>query len=305
MLYSFNAYKEIVMDILKREVGADYVKEIIMVKTNGVKRIGVRFLVGNKFSPVLYFNTEKEIYNENDIDEFVRWGLDTCNAPEKHTEKGLDGLLDWNVAKEHVKIRLLSGSKNEEQLKEDYPHINVMDLVVTFDVDSRGILQKYGDRSVRITKRMMEDWGVNESVLYKVGIQNMEREGYEFEDIRKFLSVLLDKEDTEDEKRKPFMHVLRAYDGVYGACAMLNKKIMSEVCDQLECDLVYILPSSVHEIIVIKAEHMDVEALKNMVCEINEVVVGAEEFLADNVYQYSRNSCELKIAELRKDVMVA
>ena len=110
---------------------------------------------------------------------------------------------------------------------------------------------------------------------------------------------------TEDEKRKPFMHVLRVYDGIYGACAMLNKKIMSEVCDQLECDLVYILPSSVHEIIVIKAEHMDVEALKNMVCEINEVVVGAEEFLADNVYQYSRNSCELKIAELRKDVMVA
>ena len=120
MLYSFNAYKEIVMDTLKREVGADSVKEIVIVKTSGVKRIGVRFLVGNKFSPVLYFNTEKEIYSDNDIDEFVRWGLDTCNAPEKHTEKGLDGLLDWNDAKEHVKIRLLSGSKNEEQLKEDY-----------------------------------------------------------------------------------------------------------------------------------------------------------------------------------------
>ena len=127
MLYSFNAYKEIVMDTLKREVGADSVKEIVIVKTSGVKRIGVRFLVGNKFSPVLYFNTEKEIYSDNDIDEFVRWGLDTCNAPEKHTEKGLDGLLDWNDAKEHVKIRLLSGSKNEEQLKEDYQKI--LDLI--------------------------------------------------------------------------------------------------------------------------------------------------------------------------------
>lgn len=306
MLYSFNAYKEIVMDILKREVGADYVKEIVMAKTNGVKKIGVRFLVGNnKFSPVLYFNTEKGIYNENDIDEFVRWGLETCKDTEKCTEKELDGLMDWNVAKEHVQIRLLNGPKNEEQLKGFYPYIKVMDLVATFDLDSEGILPKYGNGRARITKHMMEAWGVNEYTLYKTGIQNMERDGYEFEDIRKFLGILLDAENTECDKRTPSLYVLRTYDGIYGACAMLNKKIMGKVCDSLGCDTVFILPSSVHELIVISAEDMEVKELKDMVCEINECIVGEEEFLADNVYQYSRFSCELKIAEMKKDVMAA
>ena len=57
----------------------------------------------------------------------------------------------------------------------------------------------------------------------------------------------------------------------------------------------YILPSSVHEIIIVPFSNMDVEMMKNMVKEINTTQVKPEEVLSDNVYMFKGE--EVEIAE--------
>lgn len=54
-----------------------------------------------------------------------------------------------------------------------------------------------------------------------------------------------------------------------------------------------ILPSSVHEIIVLPYNDEDVYALKDMVIEVNKSSLDNEDFLSDSVYLYKRNEEKL------------
>lgn len=52
----------------------------------------------------------------------------------------------------------------------------------------------------------------------------------------------------------------------------------------------YILPSSIHEIILCPADGKKAEELKRMVYGINRLVVREEEVLSDSVYYYHAGS---------------
>jgi hypothetical protein len=98
--------------------------------------------------------------------------------------------------------------------------------------------------------------------------------------------------DPEDET----MFVLSNKEGVYGAAAVLDRKIMRKVVETIGSSF-YLLPSSIHEWIVVPATpDMDVKQLEAMVRSANASVVSPEERLGDRVYRYTmRNG--LQIAE--------
>ena len=53
----------------------------------------------------------------------------------------------------------------------------------------------------------------------------------------------------------------------------------------------YILPSSIHEVILVPASAgISVAEMEKMVCEINETQVPEEEILGSHVYRYSRKN---------------
>lgn len=59
----------------------------------------------------------------------------------------------------------------------------------------------------------------------------------------------------------------------------------------------YVLPSSVHECMILPARlRDDAKSLQSMVEEINATQVSPDEVLADNVYRYSRKAGKLEIA---------
>ena len=144
MLYSFNTYKEMVQDALKRELGEECVKGTITVKDNGVKREGIHLVLpDNKLAPIVYLDSSKGIYNDSDIDAFVGGALKTYRNAAKYTGIGISGLGDWDVVKDYIKIRLLNGERNLKQLKNFFPKIKIMDLVATFDISTEKVLPEY------------------------------------------------------------------------------------------------------------------------------------------------------------------
>ena len=62
---------------------------------------------------------------------------------------------------------------------------------------------------------------------------------------------------------------------------------MDKIAEQVGSSSYYILPSSIHETIVVPFnDGMNVDELKNMVHEVNSTQVVADEILSDNVYVY-------------------
>jgi hypothetical protein len=105
------------------------------------------------------------------------------------------------------------------------------------------------------------------------------------------ISQMLTKEYDELSEMNPVqdgkrtkMYVISNEHKFYGAAVMLYPGFLADFAAQLAVDF-YILPSSVHEIIVVPAQNepQQNEFLK-MVCEINATQVAAEEVLADSVY---------------------
>ena len=77
---------------------------------------------------------------------------------------------------------------------------------------------------------------------------------------------------------------------------MMHEELLAKIAEKAESDL-YILPSSVHEVLVLKADdEIGPKELKMMVTEINGTEVAQDEVLTDNVYRYVRESGELEVA---------
>ena len=61
-----------------------------------------------------------------------------------------------------------------------------------------------------------------------------------------------------------------------------------------DCDL-YILPSSIHEVLLLADNEIPVDELRRMVRSVNRGVVDEMDRLSDEVYYYQRGSGKLEI----------
>ena len=89
----------------------------------------------------------------------------------------------------------------------------------------------------------------------------------------------------------PPMHVLTNHDAMFGAGSALCKDVLKKMYEEI--GKFYLLPSSIHEWVIIPAPEdeagsgMDPESLKQMVYEINRSsVISADDFLSDQVLFY-------------------
>lgn len=98
-------------------------------------------------------------------------------------------------------------------------------------------------------------------------------------------------------------YVLTNSVGMNGAGAiMYAKESINEVAQELGGN-VMILPSSIHELILMKEESMDMaKSLQQMVMEINAAVVDDMDILSNSVYKFDRDTKEITIAA--KDPMI-
>lgn len=95
---------------------------------------------------------------------------------------------------------------------------------------------------------------------------------------------LLDKPEAKDKD----MLVLTNKDRRYGASLLCK----TELCDKIHNMIgdYYILPSSVHEVILVKmSSDIKKDDLEKIVREINATVVAEKDYLSDNVYANAGN----------------
>ncbi len=81
------------------------------------------------------------------------------------------------------------------------------------------------------------------------------------------------------------MNILSNTKMINGAAQILNPDVMKTIADKLG-DGFWILPSSIHEVIIVPAEMGDAATFTQMVKEVNAAEVAPQDVLSDHVYRY-------------------
>lgn len=143
-------------------------------------------------------------------------------------------------------------------------------------------------------------WGVDEGTLYQTAMENMEdADDMAFECMDELLTPCW---DAEQEAKKELlkgcpMYVLGNKSRINGAVQMCSKDVMGRVSGFFKQDF-WILPSSIHEVILLPAGEYGEDAgeLARIVKDVNDTQLAPEEILSYHVYRYSRLTGEVSIA---------
>lgn len=154
----------------------------------------------------------------------------------------------------------------------------IFNVFVDFDGNNRG--------TVLITNSHLEKWNIKKEFLYSIASRNTEKiMPFEFMAMEDILQELTGEEFEPSENE---MYVLSNKDRCFGAAVLLYKDALKNVADILQDDY-YILPSSVHELIIIpKLKSVGKDELTLMVKDVNATQLEPEEILSDHAYFYSR-----------------
>ena len=104
---------------------------------------------------------------------------------------------------------------------------------------------------------------------------------------------LLDRTEPIDPADVGGMYVLTNEEGMLGASALYYRDVKEKAAELIGSGY-YVLPSSVHEVILVPdtMDH-DVKDLCEMVKQANRTVVEPKDVLSDNVYHYDRDARSL------------
>lgn len=263
------------------------------VKNNGKERKGITVSEkGIHISPTIYLEEYFQQFQEGKpIEKVVEKILQLyeevkCSHP---CEESL--LQNYEELKGKFACKLIHRGKNEKLLN-DIPYVPWMDLAIVVFVLLE--VSPYGTATVLVRKEHLEIWGLTEAQLFDEAKKNTPiLLPYQFCPMRKLLREICPYAVDEGEEEEESLYVLSNKLRSFGAASMLYEGILEKVGQKLG-ENYYILPSSIHEVIVVPESKSPVKQdLEEMVREINETQVEEEEVLSDRVYYFSRKENRL------------
>lgn len=200
----------------------------------------------------------------------------------------LPGNIDiesYKGAKKSLGLTILGIERNKEYLADMvYEQIEDLALIpILFSNDA------YGPGCIKIRKCMVEDWGVSEEEVMREAKENAPRL---LPLVFKQLNEALHEEE-KSEDAELFVISNRYFAG--GAAVAFYPHVLEGIAKALGCNL-YILPSSVNEMILMTDRGQDPAFLFEIVREVNRTEVPPTEVLSDSIYYYS--VCEDRFSRL-------
>ena len=301
-MMNYEIFKEVVKDSFKDYLPEQYKDmELRVCSVNKVNRMmdGIN-LIGESevknVSPTIYINDMYDHYKAcNDLKKAIQAGADCMvNAFKMCPEAPR---IDFAEAKDNIVFQLINTEQNKEMLA-GIPHRDFQDLSIIY----RWVIKMDDDG---IKNSLAEQLGVNEEQLFKMAAENTKRifpprirsmnevicEMFMKDGMPQEIAEMMIGEMPADKS----MWVISNDRGVNGAVSMLYEDKLHTLAIELERDL-YILPSSVHEVIAVSTSMGDPNELAEMVAEINMDQVALEERLSNQVYHYDKDLRKLSLA---------
>ena len=198
----------------------------------------------------------------------------------------------WADAKGIIYPQLRSMERHKQEL-EDMPHRVLFDMAVCYYL--RMDIKDKEMEIFQIPYELMEMWKCTEEELFETAVHNMIDEGdVSFANIQKFIS---EEEDIEVGRDIPDMYVLSNKCKINGAGSILYKEFMRLLGDLFDGNYL-ILPTSIHELIIVPVRDVDVDIQEfyQTLADGNDSRTLDHEVLSYTVYKYDRRKNEIVIA---------
>ena len=310
---NYHEFQNLILKMIRDRISSGWIPEAsavteMMTKNNGTEVCGLFIRKeGETMSPAIYL---EEYYDMFLAGLDLEWILDRiCRHYEHACSK-----LPWKMANpenfEEVKpfiiYRIVNLDRNRDLLR-SCPCIPLLDLAITFRWVA--LSDHHSVSSAMITNVQMDFWGVDVSDLLELAKANTRRLFPEVIQTveESILQLYTENEDFDETVDAGFlseecrnqsypMFVMTNKKGLNGATCLIYENVLKDFAQRLE-EGFYILPSSVHELILIPESWIeDLAELETMVREVNQAVVPYDEILSDSVYYFDREKNSLELA---------
>ena len=287
MNLNYEEFKERIKDDIKDYMDEKYKDcEVVIRKVNKTNRevdgLNMLDIPGLKnATPTLYVNDLYEKYKKTgDYEEVARMAAETMEYGIKSFNSQIkEECLDTSKLKDKVFFSLINAEQNRELLN-TVPHREFEDLAIVYrwniGAGSDGVYTNLVDNDLAKKEGLTENdlynaANKNTKELFPVLVKNMNEFISEIMFGDSELSGEMEEEfkevmmETQDERS---MYVITNESKLFGAASMLYEETLYELAEKIGSDL-YILPSSIHEVIAVSADFGSPDEWAEMVYEIN------------------------------------
>lgn len=249
-------------------------------KNNGVYKNActVRFHDA-QVAPTVYLDAYYDHYLHGEaVSESAENILSYCKKKTPDVSFPPDFFRDYETVRGRLGIKLIGTQRNLELLRE-IPHIDYEDMSAVFFY----LLEDpaFGNGIIMIRNTDMERWEKTTGELRSQALQNCSvLLPPVFRSLADVLEMFSPSASGEGD-----LYLLTNESALYGAAVLLYPGVLEQVSKQLGGSY-FVLPSSVHEVILLPDHGEDPEELLEIVTEINHTQVAEEEILTDAVYKY-------------------
>ncbi len=267
---------------------------------------------GKNISPSIYINDMYEEYRASeDLDMTLRNTAEVF-VKAMNQSKEIKEKLNLDDVEDKIIFQLINTEQNKEFL-ETVPNRPFKDLSIIYRCMMEDVPD--GTCSAVVTNGLAETLGLSEEELFNRAKENTVRicppevktmnEVIEEILVRDFIDLGMPEEDVkemvhqtvlnEGMSDKTSLYVMTNSKRMFGANAILFEDQLYSLAEKLDSDL-YIMPSSIHEVIAVSTDIGNPEELAAMVSEINASEVALEDRLSNQVYHYDKNLRTVSLA---------
>ena len=284
-------FYESVAESVSEVLGSEVIVELQEVTKVNLSLDGLTIRKRNEsIAPTIYLNQYFNQFNDGrTMDDIVR---DIIRVYENNQPENImdvfktEDFYDFDKMKEKIVLKVINTERNLDLLKQ-VPNLSMegLGLSVVFYVSLMTGEQSAG---ILIKNEHLRLWEKTVSDLLTVAEVNTNRmHAFTIKSMNEVLSGMFGFEEDLIPDDVPALYVLTDKHNTFGASQLYLKDKIREFAEKNNCD-VYILPSSVHELLLLRADFPNVEPeyLKEMVCEVNATEVSDEDFLCDGAYKF-------------------
>lgn len=170
------------------------------------------------------------------------------------------------------------------------------DIAIIYSIAIEDKTESGSQITMRIMNSYLDLWNTTKEEIHKIAMENtLQRENIVLTPMKKMVEDLQGKpvEYLDDIEEAP-MYVLTNKSYINGAIAILDSNIQEKIASLLNGDY-YIIPSSIHEVIVIPYDLMETEELNQMIKDINNEFVSADDRLSNHAFKYNTKTRKIEI----------
>ena len=229
---------------------------IVIIEKDGSNYMGM--------SPVIYVDDLFRMYNSSgDLKKTLNFAADLMKAGFDRKDSILSMTENVDKFMDIVVLQLINTNQNKELLA-DVPHKDFCDLSVIY----RMVLSESDDHvySAIVTNKMVEALKLNPDELFRKAVENTKRiNPVVISSMNDVMGMMFSEQEVPDEitnflvndvPPENMMYIMTNKRGINGAVSMIFQDELHKLAEKLGDDL-YILPSSLHEVIVITASGKD------------------------------------------------